>query len=46
MTSNGTINKTAASALPPVMGTPIFLTQAQATAAATYLAANWAKAVS
>jgi putative spermidine/putrescine transport system substrate-binding protein len=46
MTSNGTIDKTAASALPPVMGTPIFLTQAQATAAATYLAANWAKAVS
>ncbi len=46
MTSNGAINKTAASALPPVMGTPVFLTQAQATAAATYLAANWAKAVS
>ena len=46
MTSNGTINKTAAAALPPVVGTPIFLTQAQATAAATYLAANWAKAVS
>ena len=46
MTSNGTINKTAAAALPPVVGTPIFLTQAQATAAATYLAANWAKAIS
>ncbi|MFZ0048022.1 MAG: ABC transporter substrate-binding protein [Streptosporangiaceae bacterium] len=46
MTSNGTIDKTAASALPPVVGTPIFLTEAQATAAATYLAANWAKAVS
>ncbi len=46
MTSNGTINKTAAAALPPVTGTPVFLSQAQATAAATYLAANWAKAVS
>jgi putative spermidine/putrescine transport system substrate-binding protein len=46
MTSNGSIDKTAASALPPVTGTPVFLTQAQATAAATYLAANWAKAVS
>lgn len=46
MTSNGTIDKTAAAALPPVVGTPIFLTQAQATAAATYLAANWAKAIS
>jgi putative spermidine/putrescine transport system substrate-binding protein len=46
MTANGTINKTAAAALPPVTGTPVFLSQAQATAAATYLAANWAKAVS
>jgi putative spermidine/putrescine transport system substrate-binding protein len=46
MTSNGTINKTAAAALPPVTGTPLFLTQAQATSAATYLAANWAKAIS
>ncbi len=46
MTSNGSINKTAAAALPPVTGTPLFLSEAQATAAATYLAANWAKAVS
>jgi putative spermidine/putrescine transport system substrate-binding protein len=46
MTSNGSINKSAASALPPVAGTPTFLTQAQSTAAATYLAANWAKAIS
>src|SRR5260370_28609137 len=44
MTSNGSLNKTAAAALPPVAGTPIFLTQAQATAAPTYLAADWAKA--
>ena len=45
MTSNGSINKTAAAALPPVAGTPVFLTATQATDAATYLAANWAKAV-
>jgi putative spermidine/putrescine transport system substrate-binding protein len=46
MTSNGSIDTSAAAALPPVTGTPTFLTQAQATAAATYLAANWAKAIS
>jgi putative spermidine/putrescine transport system substrate-binding protein len=46
MTSNGTINTSAAAKLPPVSGTPVFLTQTQATNAATYLAANWAKAVS
>jgi putative spermidine/putrescine transport system substrate-binding protein len=46
MTSNSSINKTAAAALPPVSGTPLFLTQAQATSAATYLAANWPKAIS
>jgi putative spermidine/putrescine transport system substrate-binding protein len=45
MTSNGTINKAAAAKLPPVSGTPVFLTQAQSNAAATYLAANWAKAI-
>jgi putative spermidine/putrescine transport system substrate-binding protein len=46
MTSNGSIDTSAAGALPPVTGTPVFLTEAQATAAATYLAANWAKAIS
>ncbi len=46
MTANGTIDKTAAAALPPVTGTPVFPTQAQSTSAATYLATNWAKAVS
>jgi putative spermidine/putrescine transport system substrate-binding protein len=46
MTANGSINKTAAAALPPVSGTPVFLTPTQATDAANYLAANWAKAVS
>ena len=45
MTTNSTINKTAAAALPPVNGTPVFLTPTQATNAATYLAANWASAV-
>ena len=45
MTTNGTINSTAASALPTVTGTPVFLTEAQSTAAAQYLATNWAKAV-
>jgi putative spermidine/putrescine transport system substrate-binding protein len=46
MASSGTINKTAAAALPPVTGTPLFMTGAQATNAATYLTANWAKAIS
>ncbi len=46
MTANGSINSTAASALPTVTGTPEFLTEAQSTTAADYLAANWAKAVS
>ena len=45
MTANSSINTTAASALPAVTGTPVFLTEAQNTAAANYLAANWAKAV-
>ena len=46
MTANGTIDKTAAAALPPVNGTPVFLNPAQSAAAATYLASNWSKAVS
>jgi putative spermidine/putrescine transport system substrate-binding protein len=46
MTSNGSIDKTAAGALPPVTGSPVFLTQSQATGAASFLATNWAKAVS
>lgn len=46
MTSDGKINKAMAAALPPVTGSPVFLSTAQDTAAATYLAANWAKAVS
>ncbi len=46
MTSNNTINSADAAKLPAVSGTPVFLSESQATDAATYLAANWAKAVS
>jgi putative spermidine/putrescine transport system substrate-binding protein len=46
MKSNGSINTGAAGKLPAVTGTPTFLSPAQATDAANYLAANWAKAVS
>ena len=45
MTSNGSINSTAASTLPTVTGTPVFLSETQSTTAAQYLATNWAKAV-
>jgi putative spermidine/putrescine transport system substrate-binding protein len=45
MTSAGTIDTSAASALPAVSGTPVFLSESQSTDAATYLAANWAKAI-
>jgi putative spermidine/putrescine transport system substrate-binding protein len=45
MTSNGTINTSAAAVLPSVSGSPTFLSASQATDAANYLAANWAKAV-
>jgi putative spermidine/putrescine transport system substrate-binding protein len=45
MTTNGSIDTAAAGKLPAVSGTPVFLSQAQNTAAANYLAANWAKAV-
>jgi putative spermidine/putrescine transport system substrate-binding protein len=46
MTANGSIDTSAASKLPAVTGTPVFLSPAQATDAANYLAANWTKAVS
>jgi putative spermidine/putrescine transport system substrate-binding protein len=45
MQSNSSLNAAAAGKLPSVSGTPVFLTQAQNTDAANYLAANWAKAV-
>jgi putative spermidine/putrescine transport system substrate-binding protein len=46
MTSDGSIDTSAASKLPAISGTPTFLSPSQATDAANYLAANWAKAVS
>ncbi len=45
MQSDGSINTSAAGKLPSVSGTPTFLSPSQATDAANYLAANWAKAV-
>lgn len=45
MTANGTLNKAAAASLPPVSGTPVFLTATQATDASNYLLKNWANAV-
>ena len=45
MQSNGSINTGAASKLPTVTVTPTFLSPSQATDAANYLAANWAKAI-
>lgn len=46
MTADGTIDTTAAAKLPEATGPPVFLNPAQATAAASYLAANWAREVS
>jgi len=45
MTTAGTIDKEAAAALPPVSGSPVFLSDEQATAAKTTLASTWAKAI-
>jgi putative spermidine/putrescine transport system substrate-binding protein len=45
MSSNGSIDTSAAALLPAVTGTPTFLTPSQSTDAANYLATNWAKAV-
>ena len=45
MTTAGTIDKAALAALPPVNGTPVFMSDAQATAASAYLAAHWAAAI-
>lgn len=45
MTSAGTIDKAALAALPPVNGTPVFMSDAQSTAASAYLAAHWAAAI-
>jgi putative spermidine/putrescine transport system substrate-binding protein len=45
MTSNKSIDTAAAAKLPPVSGTPQFMSASQATAAAQYLAMHWAQAV-
>jgi len=45
MKTAGTIDQTLYAALPATTGTPVFLTDAQTTAAKNYLAANWAKSV-
>ena len=45
MTTAGTIDAAAAAKLPPITGTPVFLSPDQATAASAYLLANWAKAI-
>lgn len=46
MQQRGTIDTAAAAALPPVSGTPVFLSADQATAAKAYLATHWASAIS
>ena len=46
MTSNGSIDASAAAKLPKVSGSPIFLSDQQATNAANYVNANWTKAIS
>jgi putative spermidine/putrescine transport system substrate-binding protein len=46
MTSNGSINKADAAKLPPITGTPEFMSNDQSTTASTYLASNWTKAIS
>jgi putative spermidine/putrescine transport system substrate-binding protein len=45
LTTAGSLNTTYAAALPPVDGTPVFLSPSQSTAAAAYLNANWAQAI-
>lgn len=45
MQKAGTIDASAASALPPVKGTPVFMTEDQSSAAGTYVAAHWAQAI-
>jgi putative spermidine/putrescine transport system substrate-binding protein len=46
MIKAGTIDKTAAAALPAVNGTPVFLTDSQAANAKNYLTAHWDAAIS
>ena len=46
MQKSGTIDAAAAAKLPPVNGTPKFMSDAQSTNAKNYLVANWLKAIS
>jgi putative spermidine/putrescine transport system substrate-binding protein len=46
MQKSGKIDSAAAAKLPPVNGTPQFMSDAQSTAAKNYLVANWLKAIS
>jgi putative spermidine/putrescine transport system substrate-binding protein len=45
MTTAGSIDAVSAAKLPPITGTPVFLTPDQATKASAYVLANWAKAI-
>ena len=45
MQKSGKIDTAAAAKLPPVNGTPVFLSADQATKASAYLAANWPQAI-
>jgi putative spermidine/putrescine transport system substrate-binding protein len=45
MTTAGTVDKDALAALPPVNGTPVFMSDAQGATASAYLAAHWAQAI-
>ncbi len=45
MQQAGTLDKAAFAALPPVSGSPVFLTQAQSDKAKEYLTANWRGAI-
>jgi putative spermidine/putrescine transport system substrate-binding protein len=45
MQKSGKIDSDAAAKLPPVNGTPVFLSADQATKASAYLAANWPQAI-
>jgi putative spermidine/putrescine transport system substrate-binding protein len=45
MTTAGTVDPALAAALPKITGTPVIPTSDDTTAASTYLASNWAKAI-
>jgi putative spermidine/putrescine transport system substrate-binding protein len=45
MTTAGTVDQAALAALPPVKGTPVFMSDAQSTAASAFLKSNWAAAI-